>query len=217
MTHGSRSHRDRADRSKGHWFGEHSARMWTVIGGIAAVIGTMATVVGLLIPIWPLNAQNPTSIPSGLPSTSVPSTAETPAGSLDSPHGNQIGAYSLALSGGEYAPVGPTRPTLLQVLAATQNGQGTIQWRWTDQLGQFDSGTGDWLVKLPSGTTRPTFAACNSQTAPTQSVDAPQGNAFCIVEPAGIIAGVFVKSINPAAPGNVDLQITIWRYSSGGA
>ena len=34
-----------------------------------------------------------------------------------------------------------------------------------------------------------------AQTAQAQSVIAPPGSAFCIVEPGNIIAGVFVKSV----------------------
>lgn len=142
------------------------------------------------------------------PSPGTPST-----GSSDLPRDKRVGAYSLVLSGGAYAPLGPTRPTLLQVQEATQQSEGVIQWRSVDAPDQFNSGTGDSMVMLPNGTT-PTFTACMAQTAPTPSVHVPQGSAFCILEPGYIVAGVYVNSLNLSTPGEADLQITIWKYSS---
>lgn len=138
-------------------------------------------------------------------------TAASPPGPSAETH-SLPDSYALVLSGGEYAPLGPGHPTLLQVHAATQESQGDIQWRSVDAIDQFNSGDEDIMVQLPPGTAKPTFAACIAQTAQVPSVHAPQGSAFCIIEPGNIIAGVSVISINSSA-GKADLQIMIWKYS----
>lgn len=140
-----------------------------------------------------------------------PSPSGTRSGPLDSPRGERINAYSFSLPSDAYSPLGAARPTLLQVMAASARGQGALQWRSADNPDQFNSGNGDYMVLLPRGTA-PTFAACNAQTDPAQSVLAPAGRAFCEVEPEqNIIAIVSVASIHPSI---VDLKITIWKYFS---
>lgn len=210
MAHGSRSRGYGTDKPRSHLFGDHSARMWTVLGGIAAVASVPTAI---LIAYWTLNAQNATLVSPSLPPTLVPSTAAVPTGSLNSPRSNRISAYSLVLSSNEYSPLRAHHPTFLQIQEDTLKGDGDIQWRSVDAYDQFNSGTGEYMVQLPSGTTTPTFAACNSRTAQAPSVHARPGSAFCMSEPGNLIAGIAVKSINPVT-GKADLQITIWKYSS---
>lgn len=210
MAHGSRRRHDRMNELRIHLFGENSVRIWTVIGGIAAAITLLVTI---SIEFWMPNTQNASSLPSSPPATLEPSTVKVPTGSLSLPHSKKVGAYSFLLSANNYSPLRAHRPTGLQVREDTLEQSGDIQWREVDYPDQFNSGTGDSMVQLPSGTTTPTFATCIAQTAAVPSVHARQGSAFCEMEPGHIIAGVFVKSINLVAS-KADLQITVWKYSS---
>jgi hypothetical protein len=210
MAHGSRSRGDRADKPRSHFFGDHSVRMWTVFGGIAAVLSVPTAV---LIAYWTSNAQNATPVSPSLHPTLVPSTAGASPGSLNSPRSNRIGAYSLVLSSNEYSPLRADRPTFLEIQKDTLKGDGDIQWRSVDAYDQFNSGTQEYMAQLPYGTTTPTFEACIAQTTQAPSVHARPGSAFCMSEPGNIIVGVSVKSIDQIT-GKAYLQITIWKYSS---
>jgi hypothetical protein len=208
MTHGSRRRHDGMEKLRIHLFGENSVRIWTVVGGIAAAITLLVTV---SIEFWTPNTQNTTSVPSSSPATPEPSTTKAPTGSLSLPRSKKIGAYSFLLSANNYSPLRAQRPTGIQIREDTLAQIGDIQWREVDSPDQFNSGTRESMVQLPSGTTTPTFTACIAQTASVPSVHAKQGSAFCEMEPGHIIAGVFVKTIDLPAS-KVGLQVTVWKY-----
>jgi hypothetical protein len=206
MAHGSRSRGSRLGKPSRHFLGDHSVKMWTVLGGMAAVVSIPTAI---LIAYWTLNTQNATSVSPGLSPTLTPRTAGVPTESPKPLHSHKVNTYSLILSENEYSPLRAARPTNIQIQEATARGVGDIQWREVDFYDQFNSGTGEYMTQLPSRITTPTFAACNYYTIQDPSVHAAPGTAFCMTEPGNIMAGVSVESISG---GKADLRVTIWKY-----
>lgn len=142
----------------------------------------------------------PTSSPGGTP-------AASPAASSD---GVLLGSYTITLPRDGSAPLGPTAPTSAQILAGSGDD---IVWEYEDGGAPLGTGAGDQIVSLPNGST-PTYQACKNNTLATNSESSNPGTTFCIIETAGRMAGVSVKSVDIGInPVNIVLSVLVWSNS----
>ena len=116
-----------------------------------------------------------------------------------------MGSYSFNLTASYAAPLGPTAPPQAEI---TAGGYCDVQYN-----GVIYSCNYERIVSLPSGTT-PTYSACTTGTIFVSSVNATQGNVFCIIETSGRMAGVTVAAAGSSPNNYVNLKVIVWKYVS---
>lgn len=128
-----------------------------------------------------------------------------------SANGAVLGSYTFTLPQYDSAPLGTTAPDQAQILSGT--GQDVI-WNTGAGSSPLETGGGDKLLNLPSGST-PTYQACSTDTLSSGEVVNPNaGNAFCLIEATGKMAGVTITSANNSqSPYYLVLHVVIWENS----
>jgi hypothetical protein len=174
---------------------------------VAAIIGAA----GVIIAAYVTGSFTGHSI--GLGQTPHPTVTVTktvtpgPDRNISSVHtaiGEQLGYYSIKLPPGYSVPLGATAPTQSQFLSPGTGGD------LTSGNDSFYPGSNDKMVSLPDGT-RPTYRACTGDTILVASVPDAQGTTFCVVEPAGIVAGISTPYVSPASPDYTILKVIVWQ------
>jgi hypothetical protein len=150
------------------------------------------------------NATTPTSAAVSPISSVAPTTS---GGSVDT--GEKLADYSFVLPNGYSAPLGTSTPTQSQIV---QGSVGTFDVFENADMVSTESGGGEKLVTLPVNST-PTYSSCASNTDFVSSFNPIQGDAFCVIEPAGRIAGIAISSVT-SSPFSMTLNVTIWRNAS---
>lgn len=154
-----------------------------------------------------MTATPSTSAGAEVPSSSGSTPATSPAASSD---GVPLGSYTVTLTEGATAALGPTAPTAADIRAASGDDVA-----WGDEGGQPTVGTGggDQMASLANGAT-PTYQKCENDTQVTTQESSNPGTSFCILETAGRVAGVTVKSVNMTAnPPTIVLGVIVWSNS----
>jgi hypothetical protein len=159
----------------------------------------------------------PDPMPQPTVTVTVTSTATVTAPVTSSPHsphppqtatsnGSALGSYTVDLPSGYSIPLGASKPTQQQFDSSALNGD------LSDVSDIYQDLSSDKMVQLQDGTT-PTYQACTSSTAFTDSISGGRiGVAFCILE-NGKIAGVEVVS-QSSTTSDYSLQVTVWRNTS---
>jgi hypothetical protein len=138
------------------------------------------------------------------PATASPATA-SPAPVSTAGNGTQLGTYTITLTNGYSAALGPSAPTQAQIAA---NGSCDVQYN-----GDIYSCNYEKIISLPSGST-PTYSACTTGTLFETSPSVAQGTAFCIIETGGRVAGVTIATVGTSPSNYVNLSVTVWKYVS---
>jgi hypothetical protein len=138
------------------------------------------------------------------PVTVSPATA-SPAPLSTVGNGTQLGTYTITLTNGYSAALGPSAPTQAEIAA---NGSCDVQYN-----GEIYSCNSEKIISLPSGST-PTYSACTTGTLFETSPSLAQGTAFCIIETSGRVAGVTVAAVGSSPSNYVNLNVTVWKYVS---
>ena len=156
----------------------------------------------------PSSAGSASAAATASPAATGQPSATSPAQTGASSDGRLLGSYTVTLPRNGSAPLGPKAPTQAQVLAGAN-----YDVIWASDLGgsPLGAGTGDQILGLPNGST-PTYQACKTDTLATSSESNNPGTAFCIIETAGRMAGVVVKSVDISVnPINIVLGVTVWN------
>ena len=144
--------------------------------------------------------------------TATPAVSSaTPTTGITSRPGNYtpLGEYNFQLSDGDGAPLGPTRPTQSQITGSCASG---ISYDSGTSPAEFLPCSDEKFVTLPNGST-PSYSACIGLTAFVPHVVAKKGNAFCVIQNTGRVAGVTVTSVNDTPP-YVTLKVSLWKGNS---
>lgn len=143
------------------------------------------------------------STPTGTPTPVV--SASRPASRAASANGTELNSYPVNLPQTDSVPLGPTRPTLSQL----------IEWSGGDIF--YDGmtimpGPGDQMLDLANDQT-PTYQACMN-SVPENRAPATAGTTFCVVEP-GLMVGVTVDSVDTTQPYDyyLALSVIVWKDS----
>ncbi len=139
-------------------------------------------------------------------------TSEASSGSISTTaNGTALASYTFTLPQYDSAPLGTTAPDQAQVLSGT--GQDVV-WNTGAGGSPLETGGGDKLLNLPSGST-PTYQTCTTDTLSSGEVVNPtSGNAFCLIEATGKMAGVTITSANNSqSPYYLVLHVVIWENS----
>ena len=119
--------------------------------------------------------------------------------------GTLLGSYSIDLSEGYSAPLGPSQPSQAQ-FTQTMSAGDVLYDGWNYSAGR----SSERIVSLPVGTT-PTYRACSTGTTFTSYVASAVGASFCVLEVSGKLAGVNVLA---EQTGHVLLQVSVWQRTS---
>lgn len=137
--------------------------------------------------------------------------ASQPAGPAR-PDGTQLGQYTITLPAGDYVPVGPTSPTRSE---ETTSPSGDLTYNTFSGVAYFAPNTPFSTIAPYNGV--PTYEGCSQDLNTQSTVDAGQGDAFCLFEsdPARTVGGI-VTYIDQASinPDSVRVQLTVWSGTS---
>jgi hypothetical protein len=155
-------------------------------------------------------SSSPTFSASAPASPTVSAPAPSPAASSPAPadtagNGTEVGAYTFNLTQVYSAPLGPTAPTQSEIASG---GSCDVQYN-----GEIYSCNSEKIISLPSGST-PTYSACTTGTIFVDGVNPTKGNAFCIIETSGQVAGVTVAGVGTSPNNYITLKVTVWKYVS---
>jgi hypothetical protein len=150
---------------------------------------------------------SPTASAASAPAApaSPATTSPTPADTDTAGNGTQLGAYTISLTNGYSAPLGPTAPTQAQIAS---NGSCDVQYN-----GEIYSCNSEKIVSLPDGST-PSYSACTTGTIFVDDVDPTKGDVFCILQTDGEVSGIAVTAAGSSPNNYVTLKITVWQYVS---
>jgi len=151
------------------------------------------------------------TVTASAPATAASSPGNAPTGSpAASSDGELLGSYTVTLPRDGSATLGPTAPTAAQILASSE---GDVVWEYEDGGAPLGTGSGDQMVGLANGAT-PTYQACKNSTLATNTESSNPGTAFCVIETAGRMVGVTVKSVDIGInPVNIVLSVLVWSNS----